>query len=218
MTRKLVLVALSFLMLTIPATAGVIFDNYPINGGINAWTISSPYSVSDSFTLASGAMVNGVNFGAWLVSGDTLSTVDYAFGTSPFGADYGAGTANVSTDSTDVNGYGYIVASESFSFPDISLGAGTYFLTLYNAVVPSGNSVYWDENDGAGIVAYQTQTGLLSMPNGACELYGDGTGTCAESFQILGEPSTTIPEPATCALLGSGLLAAACLRRRFFRS
>jgi hypothetical protein len=215
MTRKLVLVALSFLMLNIPATAGVIFDNYPINGGITAWTINNGFAVSDSFTLASGATANGVNFGVWLFPQDTITGVGWSIGTSEYGTNYGSGTASVSLGSTSINGFGYEVGAASFALPNIALGAGTYYLTLQNAVVPNGDPVYWDENDGPGIDVWENAVGHLS---GNCAASGGGSGTCAESFQILGEASTTIPEPATCALLGSGLLAAACLRRRFFRS
>jgi hypothetical protein len=213
MTRKLVLVALSFLMLTIPATAGVILDNYPINGGITAWTINFTYSVSDSFTLASGATANGVNFGVWLFPQDTITGVDWAIGTGPFGTNYGSGTASVSLGSTSGNGI-YDVGSASFSLPNIALGAGTYYLTLQNAVSRGGDPVYWDENDGPGIDAWENADGHLS---GNCAANNGGSGTCAESFQILGDTSA-IPEPTTFALLGAGLLAAAGLRRRFFRS
>ena len=33
---------------------------------------------------------------------------------------------------------------------NVSLGAGTYYLNLQNAVTSQGNPLYWDENDGAG--------------------------------------------------------------------
>ena len=55
------------ILAAVPASAGpVVFDNYPVNGTIDAWTINYGFWVSDSFTLASTSTVTGVNFGVWL--------------------------------------------------------------------------------------------------------------------------------------------------------
>ena len=65
-------VAASFLLST-PASAGVLYDNGPINGqtGIGSWGISYGYIMSDSFTLTGTSTLTGVNLGIWIASGDT---------------------------------------------------------------------------------------------------------------------------------------------------
>ena len=47
----------------------VIYDNGPINGTTDAWTINFGFVVSDTFTVTRAANVTGMTFGAWLVSG-----------------------------------------------------------------------------------------------------------------------------------------------------
>ena len=46
------------------------------------------------------------------------------------------------------NGFGFNVCTETGSIAGLDLNAGGYWLNLQNAVVASGNPVYWDENDG----------------------------------------------------------------------
>ena len=51
---KLYFASLSLLCLAlavIPASAQTLYDNGPVNGGVNAWTINFGYVVSDTFTL-----------------------------------------------------------------------------------------------------------------------------------------------------------------------
>ena len=206
-----------------PAWAGVVFDNYPINSTIQAFAINFGYSVSDSFTTDPGGhTVTGVNFGSWNVSGDDITAVDWMIGTTPFSSTGGgSGTAAAVTDTLQVslspNPDSYNIYSNSINLlGEPSLAPGTYYLTLENAVFPGGNQVYWDVNDGAGIDAQQNQVGELSFTNcGGAGIVGGGTdtGTCAESFQILGNASAT-PEPGSLMLFGSGILLLAGAWRR----
>lgn len=221
-THKVVLIGLSLLLLAMPALGGsLVFDNFPINGTINAYTINSGFAVSDSFTLASGATVGGVNLGVWLSPGDTVTGVDWAITSQSLGAgtSYGSGTAAVTSGTAvppaytglNPNTSGYDIGVASFSFPGFGLAAGTYYLTIQNAVSSLDNPVYWDENDGPGIDVWHNSMGHLS--NGAC--LEPGSGTCADAFQILG--ASDIPEPTTWLLLGSGMLAIAGMRRKLLR-
>lgn len=210
----LTLLLLLFLVPTVPATASVIFDNYPINGTINALTMSglfdgTPISASDSFTLGSSDIVNGVNFGVWIKPSTTFSEVNWSITSEPLGAGvlygFGVGTPVSATVIPDPGLGSTTLASATFSFADLSLAAGTYYLTLQG-------SAFWDINNAPGIDAWETAFGDLSAP-GVCSdiTQGAASGTCAESFQILG----STPEPSTWMLLGSVIaLAAVTLSRK----
>src|ERR1700690_4029725 len=73
----------------------VTYENGPLNGTVDAWTINFGYIVSDSFTLSSGSNVNGFDFSVWEFPGDTLSSADWSITSAPFGGTtYGSGTAS----------------------------------------------------------------------------------------------------------------------------
>ena len=164
----------------------------------------STYQVSDSFHLTAPATATGVNFGAWDVA---VVSVDWSIGTSFGGSDIASGTASVTDVLNNVvilSHFDRSVYSASFSLPDVSLASGTtYYLSLQNA----GSNVWWDINYGAGPdgggITYEliAPDGTVFIPPGA------------ESFQILGTFSA-VPEPATFALFGTGLLAGGILRRK----
>ena len=71
---KNVMLALALACLIIaalPATAGTIYDDGPINGTIDAWTINFGFTVADTFTVSSGtSKIDSLTFGAWLFPGD----------------------------------------------------------------------------------------------------------------------------------------------------
>jgi hypothetical protein len=202
------LFVICLLVLAGPASAGIVFDNYPINGTINAWTINFGYWVSDSFTIAAPTVVTGANFGTWNLLGDDISAVDWAIGTAAFGSGSGSGTATVSDTLLGANLYGLNIYSNSIAFAGILLDPGIYYLTLQNAVVASGDPVFWDENDGGAVTA--------AYSHWAGDPPATTTPIGAESFQILGDVGT--PEPGSLVLFGSGmLLLAGALRRKASR-
>lgn len=211
-------VLLSLLCCVVPASAGVIFDNFTASSGtINGWTINSGYWVSDSFTLGGNAVVNGVDFEVWLPNaGASVSQVDWSIGTAPNGTDVGHNTALAITKSLSANLQGYQLALVTIALPNLDLTAGTtYYLTLQNAVSTSEDGVYWDESDGPkSVAAYESALGkLIDTGDGlGCGDQHAGTNPCSESFDILE------PEPSTWTLLASGILAAFALRRRAIRS
>ena len=103
-----------------------------------------------------------------------------------------------------MNQIGFDVCNENVTFSPVALNAGDYWLNMQNAVVNTGDPVYWDENRG---------------PSRASE---GAPGTIpSESFTILGSTTTTgttgtTPEPGTLMLFGSGALGLlGVLRRKF---
>ena len=67
---------------------------------------------------------------------------------------YGSGVAsghNLTDQFISVNQYGYDIDKITVTGLNVPLSSGaTYWLNLQNATVPSGDPVFWDENDGVG--------------------------------------------------------------------
>jgi hypothetical protein len=202
------LVAVLALLLVTPTWAATLYDNGPINGTIDAWTINFGFQVSDSFNLGSASNLTGAQIGLWAVPGDRPTSVDWSIGTAPFGSNIGSGTGSLTNTfqfTNSFSGSSYDILESTFPLSGV-LGAGTYWLTLQNAVVPN-NGIFWDQNNGPS-QAWENVYGDLS-------LYVGPPPGGSESFQIFGS-STAVPEPATMLLLGGGLLGLAGYGRRRF--
>ena len=168
---------------------GPIYDNGPINGTTDAWTINSGFVVSDTITVGAGP-VNGMNFGAWLEPGDVLESVQISITSSEFGGTtYFNGVVNFTQSGCSGNQYGFNICTESSdnSFGSANLAAGTYWVNLSNAVVNTGDPVYWDENSGigcesSGCPSLASETGVGTIPSEAFTMLGtEGPPTCFES-------------------------------------
>ncbi len=123
------------------------YDNGPGNGNTDGWTINFGFAVSDTFTTAGGPLI-GLQFGAWLFPGDVLQSVEVLVGTSEYGNDISDQVVTITqSGNCPINTFGYAICTESGNF-NASPAAGTYWLTLQNAVVNTGDPVYWDENSG----------------------------------------------------------------------
>lgn len=207
------LVVLLFVAGVSPAAATtVLFDNGPYNGTVDAWTING-YVVSNGFTT-SGGTATGANFVLWVPMGSSLTSVDWAFGSVPGGTQYASGTASpilvsyLGIYNGEFGKYSYM--SYGISFPDLALAAGTtYWFSLYNAVDPRQNGIFWDQNDGPAM-AWESDLGYLAGSGYACS----GACSYSEAFQITGAGGSPIPEPDSFALMGLGLVGVAGLLRR----
>jgi hypothetical protein len=214
--RIAALTILCLALAAIPASAQWSYENGPINGNQDGWTINFGYTVSDSY-VAGGALVDGFAFGLREFPGDKMTSVDWILSTGPCsdpsggcGTIVGSGTANGSnlTDKfLSYNEFGYQVDLITVSNLNVPENSGTeYWLTLANGVVPSGDPVFWDENSGVGChsqgcpsTAYESILGTIP----------------SEDFTISGGGTT--PEPSSIMLFGSGILGlAGVLRRKLF--
>jgi PEP-CTERM motif len=206
-TRIAWLAVLCLALATMPAWAD--YNDGPINGTVDGWTINFGYIVSDTF-VPDRDSVTGFMFGAWEFPGDTLTSVGWSVTQGEnFGTVYGSGTAsgsNLTDQFISTNQYGYDIDKITVTGLNVAVTSGaTYWLNLQNAAVPSGDPVFWDENSGIGC----TSPGCPSMPS------ENTVGTIApESFTVNTHSQGTTPEPSSFILIGSGVIGIAGVLRR----
>ena len=112
------------------AFATLLYDNGPINGQNDAWTLGYGFIVSDSFTLTGTSTLTGAQIGLWN-SGDAPVSVDWSIGTTYDDSTYGSGTGTLINTFQFTNYYDIYESSFALSG---TLSAGTYWLTLQNGV------------------------------------------------------------------------------------
>jgi PEP-CTERM motif len=210
------LMALCLILAAVPAMAQYncpanCYDNGPVNGQVDAWTINNGFAVSDSFHLANETEIQNISFWAWVEPGDTATSVEVAIGTTPFNNDLLDETGVGLTQSDCfTNNFGFDICHESGNLTSfVQPGAGNYWLTLENATTSEVGPLYWDENSGVnctspGCPSTAQENTLGSIPS--------------EAFTVSGVPSPgTTPEPGSIILLGSGILGlSVVLRRKLF--
>jgi hypothetical protein len=214
-TRLACLVLLAGCWATAAQAGDFLYKNGPINGicdiemcTVDAWTINFGYQVTDSFMVNSASTIQNFNFAFWMFPGDTLTSVEWAVGKCEFCSDIAEGTAsgtNLTSSFMSTNQYGYNIWDVGITGLHIPVSGGTitYWLTLQNAVVNSGDPVYWDENGGPSIA----WTNCIHDDMGCIK---------SESFNITGISGTgATPEPCSIVLFGTALAGMAIgLRRR----
>jgi len=168
-----------------PGGGQIIYDNGPINGRTDAWTINFGFIVSDTFTVSNQPTpVTGMSFGAWLFPGDTLTSVEVSITSEPDGGtSYFDQTVNFTQGACTANQYGYNVCTVTAMFDGPTLNEGTYWVNLQNASVPTGDPAYWDENSGVGCdspgcPSQADNNSVGSIPSEAFTILGSSTTIC----------------------------------------
>ncbi len=207
--QLLTLFACLLLATALPAAAQVLYENGPINGHTDAWTINFGFVLSNSFTISTGiSTVTGLSFGAWLFPGDVLESAQVTLSTESIGGGqvFFDGIVNFTASNCFLNNFSYEVCEETGSFTPTAMGEGNYWLTLQNAVVNDGDPVYWDENSGIG------------CHSPGCPSEGDNGSIGSlpsEAFTIVGTTSgSSVPEPGSLALFAGGVLGVLGVLRR----
>ena len=233
MLRIASLVMLFLALAAVPAQAQWFYDNGPINGRTEAWQINDGSVVSDTFVAGNYGTFFSFSFGVWepprVCALCGMSSVQWSITSDPDGGTvFASGTASgvYLSDTFLYADYwsGYEVHLIRVSDQNMYFTSGEqYWLNLWNAVVPGGGFVLWDENGGAGCggngggkncpsLAYENFVGPI--PSEAFTLEGCACGCWTEQRDCPFGSAGTTPEPASIALLGSGVLGLAGVLRR----
>jgi hypothetical protein len=214
---------LTILCLALTASAGTTFYNDgAIDGNDNGFFITGPNfpNVAGSFQDISNGFVSGASgspgsleFGEWIASGITPSSISYELGTSAFGTDLGSGTVALNASNSHFlfsNSFGYDIYDVTIGLTPAALTAGnTYWLSLSNAT-DAGNS---------GTEAWDLPNGGSGGP-ATCNFRQSGTnfGDCGLGGEAFTLTANTIPastfEASSILLFGSGILGLAGILRR----
>jgi uncharacterized repeat protein (TIGR03803 family) len=188
----------------LPQQNQVIYENGPVNGTTDAWTINYGYIVSDTFVPNNNSQgpVSGFDIYVWEFPGDSLTSLQWSITSGPnSGTVYGSGTisgSNLTDTFISTNQYGYDIDKISASGLNVTVTPGsTYWINLQNASVPSGDPVFWDENSGAGCQSQgcpsqAVESAVGTIPSEAFDV----TSNCEYGCQ---------PPPPPCPGSGGGL-------------
>ena len=185
--------------------AGIIYDNggTSIGDGGNETT---QWVQADDFNIASGGTVTGAGVYIGATSGDPLSdwdgTLEYFLfsdgGATPGSLLASGNGVNVSTSDTGIswccNGNAWLFEFDFTS--DFTAAAGTdYWLGIHLSSNYDGDGLYW--------IAQAGSTGQQSESNGGT--FDNWTNGSEERAYYLNGDTTSVPEPASIALLFLGL-------------
>jgi len=212
-------VTLLCLALSAPAFAGTIFDDGPTNGQYNAFFVDGPNPgpfsqwIADQFVATGSGTPGELDFGLWVPTGSTPTTITYWLGLNYLDSTISGGnpvTLNGGNSSLLIsnNQYGYDVYEitlKNLTGGNMTSGQ-TYWLTLGNANDSFASQFdAWDVNEGPALCYFGVGGSFI----GGC---GDG----GEAF-TLSMGVSTVPEPGTMVMLGTGILGlAGALRRKLF--
>jgi hypothetical protein len=153
-----------------------------------------------------------LEFGEWIATGFTPSSIDYELGSTAFGTNLGSGTVAQNSGNSHflfTNTFGWDVYDVTIPVTSAMMWPGNeYWLSLSNASDSQGNN---------STEAWDIPNGGLGGP-ATCNIRQSGTnfGDCGlggESFTLSYFYEYT-PEPSSILLFGSGILGLAGILRR----
>jgi hypothetical protein len=163
----------------VPANAGTVYENGPLNGEISGWAFYGHYWVSNTFTVSGGSStISGISIWIWRFPTDHNPTAEVTITSQANGGTvYFDQIIQFSESNCYADGYGFSKCQETASWNNGPvLPNGTYWVTLKNGSFPSGNWFFWDQNNGVGCNS-------AGCPSQAKYEFGS---IPSESFTILG--------------------------------
>src|SRR5271169_2287134 len=112
---KLRIASLALLCLALAAVPAFAqsYNNGPINGTTDAWTINFGYIVSDTFAFSANGTTGKTTIGVWEFPGDVGQTIDFTVSATENGTGVG-GTRNVTDVFVSTNQFGYDIDNWTF--------------------------------------------------------------------------------------------------------
>ena len=207
------LTVVCLLLLIMPASAQVLYENGPVNGYMYAWTINFGYVVSDTFSLYDSAQVQQVDFWTWLINPNGFVSVGISVTSQENGGTvFFNQQVNTTVSGCFYNGYGYMVCEATAELKGLQLEAGSYWLNLQNANDGDQAPVYWDENSGIGCQSpgcpsAASESAVGTIPSESFTIGGCYRGQCEQT-----------PEPYSILLFASGVAGLSGLWRKLSTS
>ena len=199
------IVALTFIGSSHAANIGNFPPNQSGGSDLNATLLA------DRFTLATSSFITQITY--WTLqdnlasyAGSTTVNIYGDTGGHPGSLLFG-GPVVFTPTATGVSALGLIEYRYTASFLSSLLGAGNYWLGLHNGPVATlpDTSYFWEWQSDTGISQYQDLAAHNNTWVG---------NDAALAFLLVTRAVSTVPEPASLALLGVGLLAMYRTRRR----
>ncbi|CAN5359420.1 hypothetical protein BH09GEM1_BH09GEM1_30690 [soil metagenome] len=206
-TSQLLLVAALAATPNVVAGAQVWDNGVPNNA--NGYSINNIYGTANDFTLSSTTALGAFNW--WALTGERAPTVTASYridlasnGTGGYpGAVFKSFIFGSATGT--ITGYGCCgLAAYAFSadLGGYSLGAGTYWANILNYSDGTVNS-YWATSSGG-----TSPSGAPQRLGNSADAYGEGAFNISASGAVV-----ATPEPASVALLATGLIGLAGMAR-----